>query len=195
MFQVPVKIGRAFKTEKSSSRNAYFDCKVGGWGHYNSRIVIPLNCHTRCCLKLTLCSCTRVTRVASFFSTRAAATEPSSTTSGSASRGARVNWRSFSPGTSWGLARMFWTSLGMWLRRASSWRSRSSCRWQRPVLSTLQLQTVPTFRQLRGSLHRNNQPPGKGGGKHDLCSLVFLSRLRCQGRSSWRTSCWCSNLS
>ena len=27
--QVPVKIGRAFKTEKSNSNNAYFDCKVG----------------------------------------------------------------------------------------------------------------------------------------------------------------------
>ena len=89
IFQVPVKIGRAFKTEKSSSRNAYFDCKVCRMVMNNSRIVNLLNC--RFYPKLTRCSCTRLTRVGSFFSTRAAATEPSSTTSGSASRGPRVS--------------------------------------------------------------------------------------------------------
>ena len=128
IFQVPVKIGRAFKTEKSSSRNAYFDCKVCRMVMMNnSRIVNLLNCYIRSYPKLTRCSFTRLTRVVSFFSTRAAATEPSSTTSGSASRGPRVSWRRSSPGTSWGLAQMFWTSLAMWLRRASSWRSDWCC--------------------------------------------------------------------
>ena len=67
--------------------------------------------------------------------------------------------------------------------------------WQRSLQSTLQLQTVPTVGQLRGSLHRNDQPPGSSSDKYEVSSVLFLSRPRCQGRSSWRTSCWCSNLS
>ena len=33
--EVPIKIGRAFKNEKSDSNNAYFDCKVIQTFQYN----------------------------------------------------------------------------------------------------------------------------------------------------------------